>query len=310
MTDYDIIGDIHGHAGELRELLSRLGYRRSGHGYYHPERQVIFVGDFIDRGPAIAETIQIARATVDDGNGLAVMGNHEFNAIAFHTRRPDGREFFRERDDKNQHQHQATLDQLSSLELSDAIEWFKTLPVALDLEDLRVVHAAWQPTDIEVLETGLRDLERFTPDFLLQACDTNSRLFQAVENVLKGPEIALPVGTSFKDKDGHKREKTRVRWYADPVEMTLRDFAIGAGDGLPAVPVPQDRLNGITPYAAAEPPVFFGHYWLQGTPAPFAKNVACVDYSVAKQGKLCAYRWDAGDTEASQDRFEWVAAKS
>ncbi|MGY8796944.1 MAG: metallophosphoesterase [Woeseiales bacterium] len=48
MAHYDIIGDIHGHAGELRALLEKLGYRRSGHGFRHDERQVVFVGDFID----------------------------------------------------------------------------------------------------------------------------------------------------------------------------------------------------------------------------------------------------------------------
>ena len=105
---YDIIGDIHGHAEELRQLLNKLDYQRSGHGYRHAERQAVFVGDFIDRGPANAEAVQIARATVEDGNGHAVMGNHEFNAIAFHTRRPDCREFFRCHTEKNQRQQAAT----------------------------------------------------------------------------------------------------------------------------------------------------------------------------------------------------------
>ena len=47
-------------------------------------------------------------------------------------------------------------------------------------------------------------------------------------------------------------------------------------------------------YAASEPPTFIGHYWLPpATPQPLAPNVACVDYSVAKDGgMLTAYRWD------------------
>ena len=308
MTDYDIIGDIHGHAGELRELLSRLGYRRSGHGYYHPERQLVFVGDFIDRGPAIAETIQIARATVEDGNGLAVMGNHEFNAIAFHTPRPDGSGFFRQRNEKNQHQHQATLDQLSSLEMREAINWFKALPVAIEFDGFRIVHAAWQPANIECISASLDELGRFTTEFLTSAFKSDSPLQQAIENVLKGPEIQLPDGESFFDKDGHERFSTRVRWYADPSNLTLRDYSIGAGDLLSDNPVPQENLQGIQAYSAAEPLVFFGHYWLHGIPGPLAPNVACVDYSVAKQGKLCAYRWHTGDTKIDAAQFVWVDA--
>ena len=47
---YDLIGEIHGHAGALVELLEHLGYEHSDSGYCHPARKVIFLGDFIDRG--------------------------------------------------------------------------------------------------------------------------------------------------------------------------------------------------------------------------------------------------------------------
>jgi hypothetical protein len=35
--------------------------------------------------------------------------------------------------------------------------------------------------------------------------------------------------------------------------------------------------------------VFFGHYWLQGEPTLYRNNICCLDYSVAKEGKLVAY---------------------
>ena len=44
-------------------------------------------------------------------------------------------------------------------------------------------------------------------------------------------------------------------------------------------------------YDASDKPCFIGHYWLSGDPEPLAPNVACLDYSVAKNGKLVAYRW-------------------
>ena len=85
MTAYDVIGDVHGHAGVLRGLLAKLGYVERG-AYRHPERQAVFVGDLIDRGPEQLATLRIVRSMVDAGDTLAVLGNHEFNAVAWATR--------------------------------------------------------------------------------------------------------------------------------------------------------------------------------------------------------------------------------
>jgi hypothetical protein len=53
---YDLIGDIHGHAKTLEALLGKLGYAHDGQCYRHPNRQVIFLGDFVDRGPYTIST--------------------------------------------------------------------------------------------------------------------------------------------------------------------------------------------------------------------------------------------------------------
>jgi hypothetical protein len=57
---YDLIGDIHGHAAALQRLLKTLGYSRHKGVYRHPERQAIFLGDFIDHGPKSRETLELA----------------------------------------------------------------------------------------------------------------------------------------------------------------------------------------------------------------------------------------------------------
>jgi hypothetical protein len=44
------------------------------------------------------------------------------------------------------------------------------------------------------------------------------------------------------------------------------------------------------------PPIFFGHYWLKGTPMLLGPRHACLDWSVAKGGRLCAYRFDGEQT--------------
>ncbi|USE35456.1 metallophosphoesterase [Endozoicomonas sp. SCSIO W0465] len=80
---YDIIGDIHGRADELEALLLKLGYQRQGTVYKHPERKAIFVGDFIDGKGQHRKTVDICRSMVEQESALAVMGNHEFNAICY-----------------------------------------------------------------------------------------------------------------------------------------------------------------------------------------------------------------------------------
>ncbi len=83
---YDLIGDIHGHAEQLETLLQKLGYKKEQGIYKHPDkRKAIFVGDFIDRGPQIREALHLVKDMCDVGHALAIMGNHEYNAICFHT---------------------------------------------------------------------------------------------------------------------------------------------------------------------------------------------------------------------------------
>ncbi len=76
---FDIIGDIHGCADELEELLAQLGYARDEAGVYrHPDnRQVAFVGDLADRGPRSADVFRIAMAMHKAGTAWCVAGNHD-----------------------------------------------------------------------------------------------------------------------------------------------------------------------------------------------------------------------------------------
>ena len=112
---YDIIGDVHGHARELRALLEKMGYREGRGIYRHSSRMAIFVGDLIDRGPANIEAATIARHMVEEGAAQIVMGNHEFNAIAFHTEDPENPgNFLRPHTSKNVKQHQATPNEFEA----------------------------------------------------------------------------------------------------------------------------------------------------------------------------------------------------
>ena len=97
----DFIGDIHGHVECLSRLLLKMGYKESKAGFFHPEgRQVIFLGDYIDRGPDSKAVYRLVRSMVEAENAIALLGNHELNALAFWTKRrelkPDKDFYYRE----------------------------------------------------------------------------------------------------------------------------------------------------------------------------------------------------------------------
>lgn len=305
---YEIFGDIHGHAAELIELLQRLGYREINGAYRHPERIALFVGDLIDRGPAIREVLQLVKGMYDQDAAQVVLGNHEFNALAFHTSH-EGRPL-REHSDKNLRQHGETLRQVPHDELKRYLDWFRRLPPALSLPGLRVVHACWDPDRIREINAAFDAFGGWNVEFLRSATDPDTALFQAVEDVLKGKEQCVPEGQLFTDKDGHKRNSLRVQWYRTPVNDTFASYALPCSSEVPALPLPSLLDRPVHPYPHDAPPVFFGHYWLRSdVPGPLTANVACLDYSIARKGRLCAYRWD-GERELVADRFVHVPARS
>ena len=301
---YDVIGDIHGHADALRRLLETMGYTERNGIYRHPARRAVVLGDFVDRGPAQREVLAIGRAMVEAGTALAVMGNHEFNAIAWAT--PDGTGgHLRPHTPKNAHQHRAFLDQLGegSAEHAAAVAWFRTLPLWLDLGGLRVVHACWHEPSRAVLSGLLDDQGRLTHRGLLETHRRGSLAHASAETLLKGPEATLPNGHSFHDKDGHERHEARLRWW-DVTATSFRTAALGMEGreaDLPDDPVPTSFL-----YAGPEP-VLFGHYWMCGEPHLLSPRSTCLDFSVAKGGVLTAYRW-SGERELQAGNLVWVSA--
>ncbi|MBM4000929.1 MAG: polynucleotide kinase-phosphatase [Planctomycetes bacterium] len=86
---FDIIGDVHGCCDELEVLLRQLGYEVtsvapggpafvSGPVHAHPlGRKAVFVGDLVDRGPRILDTVRLVRNMVTSGSAFCVPGNHD-----------------------------------------------------------------------------------------------------------------------------------------------------------------------------------------------------------------------------------------
>ena len=270
--DSDIIGDIHGHADALAGLLDKMGYSKKSGMWRQDDHIAIFVGDFIDRGPGQLGTFGIVRPMIDEGAALAVMGNHEFNAIAWHTPDPASPgHYLREHSEKNQKQHQAFLDDTAGKP-----------------EVVRVVHACGHPNYMEVLAPRLESGRRLNEGLVEAASRRGSPEFHAIEAILKGPEARLPNGLSFTMGD-EKRYEARTRWW-DADAVTFRESAIvddATRSLLPNIEIPAELRFGYQ----GDKPVFVGHYWMRGPHQPLAPLVACVDYSVGKGGPLVAYRW-------------------
>ena len=306
---YDLIGDIHGHGVPLRELLEKLGYAKADGVYRHPDRQVIFLGDFIDRGPDQRGVLEIVRPMIDSGTALSVMGNHEFNAIAYHTLDPDDHNrHLRVHFGRNRKHHEAFLEVFEGKsDYAETIEWFRTLPLWLELDGIRVVHACWDEALMKLLQDKHPTVNEYLDDDLLvAACRKEREEFEAVETLLKGKEIELPNGQSFFDKDGNARHNVRIRWF-DGEATTYQEAFLGPDKARSHIPEDPIGADHIIQYSHDDPPVFVGHYWMDGDPKVLAPKIACLDYSVAAQsgGKLVAYRWD-GEQELSDENFVFV----
>lgn len=297
MNHYDIIGDIHGHARELESLLANLGYREEGGVYRHGrERRVIFLGDYIDRGPEIRRSLEIVRGMVEAGQALAILGNHEINAMRFHATGSDGAPL-RPHTEKNVVQHEATLRQIPDpAEIAEWMRWFATLPLSIELAGLRVVHACWDSEAVrEVAACGPLEgatLERYSRKGTAE--------YETINRLINGPEAMLPEGFLHLTADGRKRREFRVKWWLNLAGMTCREAIFPDSKLIPDLAPAEIPL--FTPYEDATP-TFFGHYALTcASPGPVAPHLACLDYGTGKGGFLCAYRWD-GERQIDPEKF-------
>jgi hypothetical protein len=316
MTDgLDIIGDVHGRAEQLRVLLDRLGYEiyPADDAYRHPERRAVFVGDLVDRGPGQREVLQLVKAMVDSGSADIVMGNHEFNAIAYATSDPkQPNKFLRDHTEKTRSQHAAFLQQLDDSEREYYVDWFKTLPLWFDNGRVRVVHACWHEPSIRVVREWCGG-DRLTAEHLADAATKGNDLYGAVEILLKGPEIDLTEygQDPYLDWDNTPRTEARIRWW-DPTATTLRDLADVRGvrdeTGAPYRELPATEIgldDGAAVVYTFHIPLFYGHYWRSWEThrEDWTDYTACVDFSGTGDGPLVAYRWNGEPTISWKNYF-------
>jgi hypothetical protein len=266
----DVVGDVHGEVDALQKLLHRLGYDGAGR---HPQgRRLVLVGDLTDRGPDSPAVVDVVRRLVEAGRAQCVLGNHEFNILARRAKPENGWLL----DGAPDFQHDGTPVPQRRAEgeaRRRIVDFFATLPVALERPDARVVHACWDDDKIERLRRETDVLHAY--EHYRQAID--ARLPEGADEV----EVAL------------------ARQNDSPVKLLT-----SGPERRSAVPF---LLNGKLRYEArvpwwsdyrAGPLVVFGHYWRTSLPGEEAterlfdgraRNEAlgpaalCIDYSVGKR---------------------------
>ncbi len=152
---FDIIGDVHGCCDELEALLERLGYvdtqvasdepltyRRL---FSHPQgRRALFLGDLVDRGPRILDTVQLVRNMVMAGHAFCVPGNHDVKLV----KKLKGRNV------NTAHGLQLTLDEFAALpeDLRASLT-----PLLVDFLDGLVSHFVLDDDKLVVAHAGMKE---------------------------------------------------------------------------------------------------------------------------------------------------------
>lgn len=297
---YDIIGDIHGEVGTLERMLVTLGYQKGTDGYFHPKRKAIFVGDFVDRGPNIREGLRLVKEMVENGNAYAIVGNHELNVLAYYTKDEEGL-FLRNHNLKNKTQIKRTFEEfkLDKEERKVYLKWLRSLPLFLEFDEFRVVHACWDDEAIDLIKR--KNPEKcLSKEFLRKIFAEKGKLYKATLLLLKGREFLFPKDLFIKDSYGFKRNAYRIKWWDKMDGKTFQGIAFGNRFRLPEYTIPKELYCYVPVYGKDELPVFFGHFCLNDKAGVVEENLCCVDGCVANGGALVAYKWNGAPLSQDQ----------
>jgi len=302
---YDIIGDVHGYADQLKSLLAKLDYQLIDGCYAHPTRKAVFVGDFINRGPKIRETIILIRKMVEAGTAFAILGNHEMYAVLYYLRDTEGK-YYKKRIPKYQLQINQTLDEfvLYKEEFKSHLKWMRTLPMFLDFGAIRIVHACWQKNNIKELRNALNE-PKISKTVLREIALNETHFAQCFWETCKGIDFQMPKNLLIFDDDGRPHRSFRMKWWDNPEGKTFKEVSIESRFELPAYTIPPEIVKFRNPYPENDPIVFFGHYSLVEGFGILKDNVCCVDSGVSRTGKLLAYRW-SGELKLIESNFVMV----
>jgi hypothetical protein len=231
----DVVGDVHGEIDALHHLLRRLGYDASGD---HPEgRRLVFLGDLTDRGPDSPAVVALVARLVQSGRAECLLGNHDLNILLGHKKH-DNWWFYGEafRADGSPWPQRLADEPIRA----SVTAFFATLPLALERDDVRVVHACWddemigqarRATDaLELYRRSRRRIEdehagRPELDDVERGLERQNRNPVKVLTSGKERRVSPPFWAS-----GKLRHEERVRWWEgyERVPCLFGHYAFGA----------------------------------------------------------------------------------
>lgn len=259
---YDFIADVHGRYSLLKEKLIQLGYQEKEGTFVSKNRQAIFLGDLVDRGDEVGETLKLVKKMCEDGVAQAVLGNHDWNWLMYNTKDEQGN-FLRMHNEKNAKQNEKTRsawELLNVRERQEILNWLSTLPLTIETEKYRVIHACWSIDIIKKLKQSVYPNEinfGSLKKILTQNKTPKTQKIKAyTEILLSGIEYKLPQNITFKDVDGNIRNAVRLKWWCLNETNELKDLALQ-----PELVVGiNQKISSNYQFEKEKKPTFFGHY--------------------------------------------------
>ena len=236
MTAYDIIGDVHGTADKLEALLAALGYvdrRRRPPARRH---QAVFVGDLIDRGDGQVQVVELVRAMHEAGSAQVVLGNHEFNALVLATPHPGRPGDFAPHPPgpPRRPQPPPAPGLPRPVRSRDPPSTVDTSPGSGRCPSSSTSVGSGSPTPAGTRPrwpsstSGCQPGSPLTDAFVLEANTRGTEAFDAVDVVLKGPELRLADDLALRRPRGDRPRARPASGGGTTSATSLRDAGRGA----------------------------------------------------------------------------------
>lgn len=288
---YDVVSNVdHPHA--LERLLHRLDYRSCHGTWSHPDGRIpVFLGGAVDRHGEMRACAPMLQELVDSGSALMTLGPEELAELERHVSRRRQRVLVHAGAGAPEHDLPGGA--------ADLGEWFRSVPLWLDLPGLRVVHGCWSDADVELLRDAL-DGNCLVDDERFEMVISSPRHRRAVRTLLSGATIELPEYLWCRDGRGEVVRSARFRWWSKG-PMTLRQRAMlppgcTTLDGrFPAVLDDTPVRAGAPQLGSGGTPVVIARTAGVGGPVLLSSTVLCLGGTAKGVGGPVVYRWN-GET--------------
>lgn len=304
----DVVGDVHGEYDALVGLLELLGY--SDDGVHDHGRRLVFLGDLVDRGHDSPAVLEMVMRLVDDGLAQCVLGNHELSILS--GRFGHGNGWILDPPPGVGPERYDSIRAPSSRREA-YLGFLAGLPVVLENDIARVVHACWHDRSVDALRSAdvegrgtIAGLSRHYDDEI----DRELALDEAVGAALGSERLAFDEHAGADDLEPVPVPAHAIAELARQHDNPLRVLTAGLGrpTTLPYFGAGKWRTTERIPWWNTyrdELPVVIGHFWRAVSSNPserygvfgqdvlagvathewmgLRRNVYCVDYSVGKR---------------------------